>query len=62
MTIDNNFDVAPFEGKKSIVFSTTNSLGGKSYKLAYCFFAAGAFSAGYFIYLIFKIMKSKKTN
>ena len=55
MTIDSKFDVKPFEGKKYIVFSTTNSLGGKSYKLATCFFIAGGFSAAYFCYLVFKI-------
>merc|ERR1712166_750688 len=59
MKIDNKFDVAPFEGKKSIVFSTTNSLGGKSYKLAICFFIAGGFTALYFFYLLFKINQSK---
>lgn len=60
ITIENKFDVEPFEGSKSIVFSTTNSLGGKSYKLAWCFFIAGAFTAMYFCFLIFKIMQLKK--
>jgi len=57
--IDNYYDVEPFEGKKSIVFSTTNSLGGKSYKLAICFFIAGGFTALYFFYLLFKINQSR---
>lgn len=60
MKIVNNFDVAPFEGKKSIVFSTTNGLGGKSYKLATCFFIAGAATALYLIFLAYKTFKQKK--
>lgn len=60
ITITNQYDVAPFEGKKSIVFSNTNSLGGKSYKLAYCFFIAGGFTAAYFCFLMFKMYKSKQ--
>lgn len=59
MMIENNYDVEPFEGQKSIVFSTTNSLGGKSYKLAICFFIAGAFTALYFFFLLFKIYQAK---
>lgn len=59
ITIKNNFDVAPFEGKKSIVFSTTNSLGGKSYKLATCFFIAGSCTALYWIFLAYKTYKQK---
>jgi len=59
MRIENNFDVSPFDGTKSLVFSTTNSLGGKSYKLATCFFIAGGFTALYFCFLAFKTIKSK---
>lgn len=56
------YDVKPFEGKKSIVFSTTNSLGGKSNKLAVCFFIAGAFTALYFCFLLYKLVQSKKAK
>jgi len=60
ITIDNRFDVAPFDGKKSVVFSTTNSLGGKSYKLAACFFIAGSCTALYLIFLAYKTFRQKK--
>ena len=62
LKIDNKFDVKPFEGKKSVVFSTTNSLGGKSYKLATCFFIAGGFTAAYFLFLVYKIQQQKKNK
>jgi len=60
ININSDFNVKPFEGDKSIVFSTTNSLGGKSYKLATCFFIAGTFTALYFFFLLFKIYQSKQ--
>lgn len=60
LTIQNEFDVSPFEGKKSIVFSSTNSLGGKSYKLATCFFVAGSCTALYLIFLAYKTFKVKQ--
>jgi len=39
--ITNNYDVAPFKGKKSFVISTTNALGGKNYFLAICYITVG---------------------
>lgn len=63
MVIANKYDVRPFEGSKSIVFSTTNALGGKSYKLAWCFFMAGGATFVYFCFLLIKVFyKKPKTN
>jgi hypothetical protein len=42
MIIDNSYDVASYEGKKSFVLSTTNALGGKNYFLAICYIVVGA--------------------
>lgn len=60
INIKNRFDVAPFDGEKAFVFSTTNSLGGKSYKLATCFFIAGSCTAMYLIFLAYKTFSQKK--
>jgi hypothetical protein len=42
MIINNTYDVASYEGKKSFVLSTTNALGGKNYFLAICYIVVGA--------------------
>jgi len=34
LTINNNYDVSSFDGKKTFVLSTTNAFGGKNYFLA----------------------------
>lgn len=60
ITIENHFDVSPFDGEKAIVFSSTNSLGGKSYKLALCFFIAGGCTAMYLVFLAYKTFRQKK--
>ena len=39
--ISNQFEVAPFQGKKYFVLSTTNALGGKNYFLAVCYIVVG---------------------
>lgn len=41
ITVQNNYEVAPFQGKKSFVISTTNALGGKNYFLAICYITVG---------------------
>lgn len=41
LLIQNNYEVAPFQGKKSFVISTTNALGGKNYFLAICYITVG---------------------
>ena len=62
ITIENHFDVSPFDGEKAVVFSSTNSLGGKSYKLALCFFIAGACTALYLVFLAYKTFRQKKNQ
>ena len=42
ITIQNNYEVTAFQGKKSFVLSTTNTFGGKNFFLAYCYIAVGA--------------------
>jgi len=39
--INNQFEVAPFQGRKYFVLSTTNALGGKNYFLAVCYIVVG---------------------
>lgn len=39
--INNQFEVAPFQGRKFFVLSTTNALGGKNYFLAVCYIVVG---------------------
>ena len=41
LLIMNNYEVKPFQGKKSFVISTTNALGGKNYFLAICYITVG---------------------
>jgi len=41
LAIQNEYEVAPFQGKKSFVISTTNALGGKNYFLAICYITVG---------------------
>ena len=41
LKIDNQYQVAPFQGQKSFVLSTTNALGGKNYFLAVCYITVG---------------------
>jgi len=43
VAIENNYDVEKFEGKKSFVLSTSTSLGGQNYFLAYCYVVFGIF-------------------
>ena len=41
LKINNQFNVKPFDGKKSFVLSTTNVIGGKNFFLAYCYIGLG---------------------
>ncbi len=58
--IDNNYDVASFDGKKSFVLSTTNALGGKNYFLAICYIVVGSLCIVFSI--IFGIAYIKKNR
>lgn len=42
LKIHNNYEVAPFQGRKTFVISTTNALGGKNYFLAICYIIVGS--------------------
>mgnify|MGYP000548076937 FL=1 len=61
LTIYNNYDVAPFQGKKSFVLSTTNALGGKNYFLAVCYIIVGTLCMLFAFLFCFVSMK-KRTN
>ena len=58
LTIENNFDVSSFNGKKYIILTTVNAFGGKNTFLAVCYIVLGcisiilaiAFIIGYNIY------------
>merc|ERR1719453_325272 len=41
LVINNQYEVKPFQGRKSFVISTTNALGGKNYFLAVCYITVG---------------------
>lgn len=41
LKILNTYDVSSFNGHKSLVFSTTNGLGGQNYFLSYAYIAVG---------------------
>ncbi|CAI2373757.1 unnamed protein product [Moneuplotes crassus] len=42
LTVNNNYDVSSFDGKKTFILSTTNAFGGKNYLLAICSLVAGS--------------------
>ena len=44
MTIQNNYDVSSYDGKKRFVLTTTNAFGGKNYFMAGCYGAIGGCS------------------
>lgn len=57
LKIENNYDVADFQGQKIIVFSTMNSLGGKNDFLAYVYIVVGCvclFSSIVFLVFVWK--------
>lgn len=58
--IDNKFNVEPFHGKKSIVFSTANTWGGKNHTLANAFIILGLFCIGFDVLFLFMLKKRKQ--
>lgn len=61
--IGNTYSAESFNGKKSFVLSTTNSLGGKNYFLATCYIVVGAICiVSAIIFLVAKMTQSKKAN
>jgi len=60
--IQNNFEVRPFKGKKSVVHATSNVLGGKNYFLAISFLAVGGASMLFaFLLCLCSMGKSKSS-
>jgi hypothetical protein len=62
LTIDNNYDVSSFDGKKTFVLSTTNALGGKNYFLAICYIVVGALCIVFAIIFLIAFLKKRGTN
>lgn len=60
--IDNNFNVAPFHGKKHVVLSTTTSMGGKNTIIANAFLFLGAFCFIYEIIFMIALRKGSKSD
>jgi len=58
LRIMNNYEVAPFQGRKSFVISTTNALGGKNYLFAVCYIVVGVLCS--VIALIFFVLYLRK--
>ena len=61
MNIDNKYDMSEYKGKKNIVLSTTNYLGGKNYFLAICYLAVGVMCMVFaFAFAVSKLSKNKR--
>lgn len=58
----NNYEVAPFQGKKSFVISTTNALGGKNYFLAICYITVGVLCMLFSFVFCVAYMKKRNNN
>ena len=62
LEVENNYDVAPFEGSKTFVISTTNALGGKNYFLAVCYITVGTLCMLFAFVFCVAYMKKRNTN
>jgi hypothetical protein len=62
LKITNNYEVKPFQGKKSFVISTTNALGGKNYFLAVCYITVGTLCMMFAFVFCVAYMKRKNNN
>lgn len=60
--IKNNYEVKPFQGKKSFVISTTNALGGKNYFLAICYITVAALCMVFSFVFCVAYMKKRNVN
>jgi len=60
--VDNQYEVLPFQGKKSFVISTTNALGGKNYFLAICYITVGTLCMLFSFVFCVAYMKKRNTN
>ena len=57
--VTNKFNVKPFDGAKSIVLSTTTSIGGNNSFLAWAFMILGLFCFAYEVVFMFTLRKKK---
>lgn len=62
MLITSNYEVESFDGKKSIVLSTTNQLGGKNYFLAICYIVVGSLCFFFAIIFLVAYCRKKRAN
>merc|ERR1712167_349702 len=62
LKIKNNYEVAPFQGQKSFVISTTNALGGKNYFLAVCYITVGTLCMMFAFVFCVAYMKRRNNN
>lgn len=59
LTVDNQYNVDPFEGKKYFVLATANGFGGKNYFLANCHFVLGVICILFCFVVAYDYKKSK---
>jgi hypothetical protein len=62
LEVNNQYQVKPFQGKKSFVLSTTNAFGGKNYFLAVCYITVGTICFFFAAVFCFAYMKKKSAN
>lgn len=62
VAIFNRYDVNGFDGNKSLVFSTTNALGGKNYFLAVCYLVVGSLCLIFAIIFLVAFIKKNNSN
>merc|ERR1711937_1076450 len=62
LEISNQFEVAPFQGKKYFVLSTTNALGGKNYFLAVCYIVVGTLCMLFAFIFCIAYMRKRNNN
>jgi hypothetical protein len=61
LRIQNSYDVTSFNGSKTFVLSTTNTLGGENYFLAISYIIVGALCIVFSV-IFFGAYMSRKTN
>jgi hypothetical protein len=61
INIDNKYDMSEYKGKKNIILSTTNYLGGKNYFLAICYLTVGVMCMIFaFTFTVAKLSKNSR--
>lgn len=62
LIINNRYNVQSFDGQKSFVLSTTNTLGGKNYFLAICYIVVGALCILFAIIFLVAFLKKRSSR